>query len=237
MLTAFDEVVNAEEKDVWMIWAHIEGMARFLSQDNWKWYHIDDAEGNGKRVMLIGTAILTAISHLVNAELFTNDSAIRNLGFVLGLLVEFVTESEETCQANEHGWRIVVVQRLDEHAVQVRGTSKMEQIVESVRQEAADEAADDEEEAEEETKDLEKPNSVPNFVKAYKSSSSGDNPDDETFRSWDTWDWKLELSEYTKLHGCDGAIGGNYFDLTIPHSSDEEYGSNEESLSGESLEG
>ena len=37
-LCAFDEAVSSENKNVWTIWAQIEGMARFLSQDNWRWY-------------------------------------------------------------------------------------------------------------------------------------------------------------------------------------------------------
>lgn len=54
MLCAFYKVIKSKRKNIWVTWAHIEGMARFLSQENFKWYHIDDSETNAKRVMLIG---------------------------------------------------------------------------------------------------------------------------------------------------------------------------------------
>ncbi|CAO1605284.1 hypothetical protein XANCAGTX0491_008805 [Xanthoria calcicola] len=223
MLHAFDQVINTKETDAWSIWAHIEGMARFLSQDNWKFYHIDDAEANGKRVMLIGTALLTALDHLVAAGLLGHDSPIRSIGFVIGLFLEFVVAYEETCESNEDGWRFVVVRRVDAFGIKISGLKAAEQIAEGLR-----EITREEEEAEQEEKekkgqrdetssdsdnsDLQKDeNNLPNFVNAYKPDTA---PDSEV-RSWDAWNWDQEVKIYTVWHGIDGKIEGTQYDLTL----------------------
>ncbi|KAL8749743.1 MAG: hypothetical protein Q9184_006683 [Pyrenodesmia sp. 2 TL-2023] len=222
-LCAFDEVISTEEKDIWMIWAHIEGMARFLSQDNDRWYHIDDSETNSKRVMLIGTAILTAIDRLIDSGLFVNDSEIRNIGFVLGLLLEFATEFEGTCPANEDGWRIVVIRKLGQHGVKIRATKRSELVAESVSSDAIEEKEDGDGDGDREEKDIELPNRLPDFVEAYKPLPYS--PEytniDPVIRSWAVWDWKQELQEYTKHHGIGGKIGGDHYDLTVNRSDDE----------------
>ncbi|KAI4239062.1 MAG: hypothetical protein LQ349_000639 [Xanthoria aureola] len=230
MLHAFDQVINTKETDAWSIWAHIEGMARFLSQDNWKFYHIDDAEANGKRVMLIGTALLTALDHLVAAGLLGHDSPIRSIGFVIGLFLEFVVAYEETCESNEDGWRFVVVRRVDAFGIKISGLKAAEQIAEGLR-----EITREEEEAEQEEKEKKgqrdetssdsdnsdpqkDENNLPNFVNAYKPDTA---PDSEV-RSWDAWNWEQEVKFYTVWHGIDGKIDGTQYDLTLAENFESE---------------
>ncbi len=100
--------------------------------------------------MLIGTAILTTIDHLVATGIFSNDSEIRNIGFILGLLLQFVVEFRETCETNEDGWRLPVVKKADKSGLTVRGlySSTIDLLVESIRGDM------DESELEEEEKDL-----------------------------------------------------------------------------------
>lgn len=154
--------------------------------------------------MLIGTAILTTIDHLIAAELFRPDSAIRNLGFIIGLFLEFVVAYEETCESNEDGWRFVVVRKLDEFGIKIRGLKGAERIAEGLREIALEEEAMDqaeEEEHQETEKDSHNPNPqndkndippstpFPNFVNAYKPDTAADSE----LRSWDAWDWKQEV--------------------------------------------
>lgn len=157
---------------------------------------IDDSVTNGKRVMLIGTAILIAVDQLIDSGLFGNDSEIRNLGFILGLLLAFAVEYAETCPANEYGWRIVVLRKLDQHGVKVSGILRLEFVAASVRSDAMD----DEEEGYEEEEPT-KLSDLPNFVEAYKpaplsSTWPVENPNDAKYdlvRSWAAWNWKQEV--------------------------------------------
>lgn len=79
---------------------------------------IDDSEGNAKRVMLFGTALLTTIDILVEEGLFkAKDSDIRNIGLILGHFLNFVHDMKETCIANEDGWKTVVLELADDHGI------------------------------------------------------------------------------------------------------------------------
>ncbi|KAL9595380.1 MAG: hypothetical protein Q9219_006482 [cf. Caloplaca sp. 3 TL-2023] len=249
MLSTFNGVIKHEPKDIWSVWAHIEGMARFLSQDNYKWYHIDDAEGNAKRVMLLGTATLTAVDLLIDQGLFSQNSQMRNLGLMLGLVLQFAVEFEETCSCNEDGWRKVLVRKLDQHKVQIDSTAIQAKDLAPIREDLAQEAVDEEEENEgEESKetaeekkgreqaaaamDTSKPDDQQsNHVLAYKPkpfNPTGFYTDGEVRRLWDVWNWDDELAAYTQYHGRDGKIGGSHYDLTVPGSEDSANGEEEE---------
>lgn len=151
--------------------------------------------------MLIGTALLTALDHLVAAGLLGHDSPIRSIGFVIGLFLEFVVAYEETCESNEDGWRFVVVRRVDAFGIKISGLKAAEQIAEGLR-----EITREEEEAEQEEKEKKgqrdetssdsdnsdpqkDENNLPNFVNAYKPDTA---PDSEV-RSWDAWNWEQEV--------------------------------------------
>lgn len=83
---------------------------------------IDDSEGNAKRMMLIGTALLTTIDVLISQGLFTNNSSkIRNIGLILSLFLEFAEDEGEIPSCNEDGWNAVVVEKADAHGVTIEG--------------------------------------------------------------------------------------------------------------------
>ena len=75
--------------------------------------------------MLIGTAILTAIDYLIDLEKFNEDSEIRNIGFILGLLLQFALYFEEACVAHEDDWQVSVVKKADEYGVTIRSLDSM----------------------------------------------------------------------------------------------------------------
>lgn len=191
---------------------------------------IDDSESNAKRVMLIGTAILTTIDYLVDAS---PDGDIRNFGFILGLLLEFVMEFEETCAANEIGWQYVALKKADQHAIIIRGYDRLDMIVPKIRMEL--DTADIEGEEFSEDEDAAEAGDRPNFLRAYKSAPyHPERRSPGVTRSWSTWAWKQEVCptivrlfynaestkflEYSTRRDLDGKMGGRHYDLTIPHS-------------------
>ena len=65
---------------------------------------IDDSEGNAKRVMLFGTALLTTIDILIKESLFkSGNSDIRNIALIFGHFLNFVHDTKGMCKANEDG--------------------------------------------------------------------------------------------------------------------------------------
>lgn len=80
---------------------------------------IGDSEGNAKRVMLFGTALLTTIDILIKRSLFKSEgSDVRNLALILGHFLNFVHDMKEMCKANEDGWKKIVLERADEHGIE-----------------------------------------------------------------------------------------------------------------------
>ena len=161
------------------------------------------------RVMLLGTALLTAIDHLIEAGLFQDGSQIRNIGFVLGLFLEFAVVFEETCTTNEDGWRLVVVQRADLHNVEIYGavrtTGAMQCIRSAIDEKENEEEWEKEEAIEHEEKRLDNKHypsltDGPNYVRAYIPPlvkfllKPGECQETGVLRSWNAWDWKQEVN-------------------------------------------
>lgn len=160
-----------------------------VNQANILFSDIDDSESNAKRVMLIGTAILTTIDYLVDAR---PDGDIRNFGFILGLFLEFVVHFEEACEANENGWRFVALKKADRHAVVIRGYDKLDMMVQNIRMEMN--TSDNEDEELSEDDDASEAGDRPNFLRAYKSAPyHPERRSPGVTRSWTTWDWKQEV--------------------------------------------
>ena len=85
---------------------------------------INDSEGNAKRVMLFGTALLTTIDILIQNNLFKSEnSQIRNIALILGHFLHFAHDMKEVCRANEDGWKRTVLVRADEHGIELESTS------------------------------------------------------------------------------------------------------------------
>ncbi|KAL9580157.1 MAG: hypothetical protein Q9212_004660 [Teloschistes hypoglaucus] len=230
MLRAFDRVWSWEIQDTWLIWAQIEGMARFFTGCYYGLYLLGDAIGNAKLVMLIGTSILTTIDHLVKEGMFADGSEIKNIGFILGLLLNvFFRSGGGTRGANEDGWGFFVIKRALQHGVTIRSNAKIHdilnwktlnrQILIRMRQNNEDEATkrrnakaeiSDKGTVEHEVKLL-------NVIKAYRPNHATES-NLGVQRSWDAWDWKQEFAAYIALYGEDGKIGGSYYDLSDPEN-------------------
>lgn len=85
---------------------------------------IDDSEGNAKRVMLFGTALLTTIDILIKNSLFKSEnSPIRDIALILGHFLDFVHNTKHICKANEDGWKEMVLERADQHGIKPHTTS------------------------------------------------------------------------------------------------------------------
>ncbi|KAL8662117.1 MAG: hypothetical protein Q9202_005009 [Teloschistes flavicans] len=179
---------------------------------------LGDTESSAKLVMLIGTCILTTIDHLVKANMFTADSEIQNIGFVIRLLLGAVVDFGVTCRANEDGWRFVVKKKTKDHGIAIRGFGRLA----TVRDQ-----------------NLENMDEAPNFVEAYRSPPNPTASAPSVERSWGAWDWKQEVRfilisgkelfdthcrwqfvAYSNVYGVDGKIGGNRYDLSEPDVRD-----------------
>ncbi|KAL8883857.1 MAG: hypothetical protein Q9192_006981 [Flavoplaca navasiana] len=97
------------------------------------------------RVMLIGYRHPHHSSQLITADLFSGNSAIRSIGFVVGMQLEFVVAYEESCAGNHDGWRFGVARKMDEFGFEVKGTGRVESIVRGLRAVAREEEAEMEE--------------------------------------------------------------------------------------------
>ena len=149
---------------------------------------IDDSEGNAKRVMLIGTALLTTIDLLNSQGLFTkNSSKIRNLGLILSMFLEFAKDAgEHIC--NEDGWTYELVKEADAHNVTIQGLVRSSDLVESIR--GLDFASDISEEPE----DISylNPEALADYM-SYHYQSRQSPSDSYEKRSWEQYDWNIEV--------------------------------------------
>ena len=147
--------------------------------------------------MLIGTAFLTAIDHLIGQGKFHEDGEIRNIGFIMGLFLQFALYFKEACCAYEDCWQVAVVKKADEHGITIRSLNGMGLLADKIRSD--NETNEPEEEsANSEDNDPEKLNEHPNFIRAYEPApwnptlTSG-SQEAGVGRLWDTWDWKQEV--------------------------------------------
>lgn len=154
---------------------------------------LGDSEGNAKRVMLFGTALLTTIDVLIEKGLFkSEDSDIRNIGLILGHFLKFAHDSKEMCMANEDGWKKIVLERADEHGIKPHMTS-IDHIISEIR-----ESNDDTNSDEDETPRPEKGTKKENALKSYESKPWVGLVTLESLkagvkRSWTYWNWAVEV--------------------------------------------
>ena len=105
---------------------------------------IDDSEGNAKRVMLFGTALLTVIDILLEKDLFKSDnSEIRNIPMILGQFLNFVYDMKEMCTANEDGWKRIVLEKADTYDIKPFVIS-LGHVIDEIRKGGDDTVSDDE---------------------------------------------------------------------------------------------
>ena len=154
---------------------------------------IEDSEGNAKRVMLIGTALLTTIDVLIQKGLFANNSSkIRNIGLILSMFLQFSADESETAERNEDGWNTVVVEKADAHGVTIQGLVGIDELVQAIRDECHDSDSD-----EEDFTEIGEIGSDAIIANCYQSSElpctdlESFNPGEH--RSWKHYCWEIEV--------------------------------------------
>ena len=161
---------------------------------------IDDSEGNAKRMMLIGTALLTTIDVLISQGLFTNNSSkIRNIGLILSLFLEFAEDEGEIPSCNEDGWNAVVVEKADAHGVTIEGLVESYELAMSLRDNVYNSDCSEEEDI---------TGMDPEELATYMSEryqSREQSYTTETFelgekRSWKQYDWDIEVRDIILLY-------------------------------------
>ena len=146
---------------------------------------IEDSDGNVKRVMLIGTALLTTIDVLIQKGLFTNNSSkIRNIGLILSMFLQFSADESEMPECNEDGWNTIVVEKADEHGVTIQGLVGIDELVQAIRGEGYANNSDSEEEhpAKDEPEEM-----MTDMLDSYQSGAYS------TTRSWRHYCWDIEV--------------------------------------------
>ncbi len=155
---------------------------------------IDDSEGNAKRVMLFGTALLTTIDLLIKKKLFGSEkSEIRNIALILGHFLNFAHDTKELCRANEDGWKVIALERADEHGITPLASNG--HVLDEIRKAKDDDATSDQDD-EDETSRPETEND--NAAESYKSKPWTGLITLESLkagvkRSWAHWDWATEV--------------------------------------------
>lgn len=145
---------------------------------------IEDSDGNAKRVMLIGTALLTTIDVLIQKDLFKNSSKIRNIGLILSMFLQFSADETEIAEYNEDFWTTKVVEKADEHGVTIQGLVGIDELVQAIRGEGFAYASDSEEShpAEDEPEEM-----MTDMLDSYQSGAYS------TTRSWRHYCWDIEV--------------------------------------------
>ncbi|KAL9588426.1 MAG: hypothetical protein Q9203_002762 [Teloschistes exilis] len=180
--------------------------------------------------MLIGTSILTTIDHLVQEKMFADGSEIRNIGFILSLLLNvFLNSGRNTRRAYEDSWVFFVIKRALQHGVKIRSNAKFHEIMSwqalnrqiLIRmRENNDDDANKRRIFKAESSDEVSIKHKVNLLKAIEAYQP--RPDHTTEfipgveRSWDAWEWKQEFHAYVRLHSRNGKIGGTDYDLSDP---------------------
>jgi hypothetical protein len=71
------------------LWPHIEALAYFLPEEYDPWFASDDADGILDTIKMIGGAVMVALRQLQDEGLLAKNSAIPNIGLVIGALKRF----------------------------------------------------------------------------------------------------------------------------------------------------
>ncbi|KAL8656957.1 MAG: hypothetical protein Q9226_002405 [Calogaya cf. arnoldii] len=166
-------------------------------------YNVDDntwiynyREANAKRLMLIGTALLSSIDVLKSHKLFHSDSntEVRNIGLILCHYLQFAYDQREIPRLNEAGWTKLVIQRAEEHGIAIEGFYGIGKIISALSLLAVE------------------------MVKAHEKGG--------TRRDWGKYDLKREVTAYRRYQmvkvGPEGPvenyggskIGFKFYDLT-----------------------
>ena len=94
---------------------------------------LNDSEGNAKRTMLIGTALLTTLESLSARTGFKDLGDIRNAGLILAHFLVFAQSMNSSCRLNENGWKHRVLEKADELNIIVGGVPRIEEVLAEIR--------------------------------------------------------------------------------------------------------
>ncbi|KAL8928870.1 MAG: hypothetical protein Q9208_001648 [Pyrenodesmia sp. 3 TL-2023] len=232
MLAAFNKAVKSPD-DWFTVLAHTEGLGRFLQflESDFAYYYDNDREGNAKRLMLIGTALLSAIDVLKSHSLFNAiyNTEIRNIGLVLCHYLQFAYDQRETPRLNEAGWTRLVIRRAEEHGIRIEDFYGIEKVISALKRPNAGNGGN--------ASDVGRlpPGGITNMVYAYQSAPPLEgiltvervkaHEKGGTRRDWGRYDLKKETAAYRRHQmvkvGANGPedyrgtkIGGMFYDLT-----------------------
>ena len=94
---------------------------------------LNDSEGNAKRTMLIGTALLMTLESLSARTDFKDLGDIRNAGLILAHFLVFAQSMNSSCRLNENGWKHRVLEIADELNIIVGGVPGIEEVLAEIR--------------------------------------------------------------------------------------------------------
>lgn len=171
---------------------------------------INDSEGNAKRVMLFGTALLTTIDILIKNSLFrSGNSDVRNVALIVGHFLNFVHDMKEMCTANEDGWKKILLERADEHEIKPHMIS-INHVISDISKSSNDATPDEAETVR--PKNGTRRKGLENAAKSYESKPwvgiiTLESLEAGVERSWTHWDWATEVrpspsSAETFTHIC-----------------------------------
>ncbi|KAL8847086.1 MAG: hypothetical protein Q9221_007873 [Calogaya cf. arnoldii] len=250
-LAAFNKAVKSLN-DWFTVWTHTEGLGRFLQflSSHFPYYSgisilspkrqilqtdtrsIDNyREANAKRLMLIGTALLSAMDVLKSHKLFhsNNNTEVRNIGLILCHYLQFAYDQREIPRLNEAGWTKLVIHTAEEHGIRIEGFYGIEKVVSALRKSSAGNSGN--------ASDSGKipPGGNQNMIYAYQSAPPLEglltaekvkaHEKGGTRRDWGKYDLKKEVAAYRRYQmvkvGPEGPadyggtrIGGKFYDLT-----------------------
>ncbi|KAI4176182.1 MAG: hypothetical protein LQ343_001226 [Gyalolechia ehrenbergii] len=199
-----------------------------------------EREANAKRLMLIGTALLSVIDVLISHSLFHSDSntKIRNIGFIICYYIYFAHQEHESCRNNEAGWTRVLVQKAEEHGVHIEGLYGIEDMINALNASPSKTITS----ASASSNKHQRPSrgvSNLNMIHAYESAPPlvgvltlellRAHEEGGTPRDWSKYDLKKEISAYKRLQAIKvgvfgpedyggSTIGGKFYDLSAPRN-------------------
>ena len=169
---------------------------------------LHDSDGNAKRTMLIGTALLTTLETFKYKSLRQHTSEIRNAGFILAHLLTFAHSMTPCCRLNENGWRFKVQEIADTYHITVSGTPGIEKVLAEI-QDMAPSKGSEEDKHEQFMMCKSDPDSYENCILSYKGRpreggvlTSANYMAGRTVRQWDDWTWIFEVDSLPETCMC-----------------------------------
>ncbi|KAH8704500.1 hypothetical protein GQ44DRAFT_630308, partial [Phaeosphaeriaceae sp. PMI808] len=189
-LSDFNKIMSVkgnQEPDAVELWIRLSAFAHWTQEEQLgPWMGQDDGQRWSDTSAMIGIATLATLNALQRSRLLSNDSPIKDLGFVIALLGSFLNccvgmtgdvPVMEGCDEMET-WPWEVVQYAKNAGVEIRG-------VYDIEKEFVEEYDDEEE------------------VGVWK-----------TKEGVDRWGWKAKWKKFTAAHGNRGKVGGHNYDIT-----------------------